>query len=95
MKSLELTETDVIPSLDEVNTKYFVTLKGSLTFCKNAVDFIGDKAEIKTILTKQKKSELVKQSTVELSLKQYLLCNYVVKSDIDKQVLLNEINRRI
>jgi hypothetical protein len=95
MKSYELTEIDVIPSLDEINTKYFVTLKGSLIFCKETANFIGDRAEIKTILTKQKKSELVKQSTVELSLKEYLNNNYIVKSDIDKNVLINEINKRL
>ena len=35
VKLYELTENDEIPSLDEMNTKYFVTLKGNFEFCQN------------------------------------------------------------
>jgi DNA repair exonuclease SbcCD nuclease subunit len=95
MVSMELTEMDIIPSLNEFNVKYYVTLKGSFQFCQQAAEQIGDKAEIKTILTKQKKNQIVRQSTVELSLKSYLINNYKLLSDISRETLLEEVNKRL
>ena len=94
-KEIELNEQDVIPEFDEINTKYYVTLKGSLDFCQKTSMIIGDKAEIKTMITKQKKSQFKKQSTVELSLKEYLNNNYKMTSDISKEILIKEISNRL
>lgn len=95
MKALELTEKDVVPSLDEINTKYFVTLKGDFQFCQKTSNLIGNKAEIKIVLNKQKKSQVKQEDTIELSLKQYIDNNFNSKFDIPKDVLINEINKRL
>lgn len=95
MKSYEFSEGDVIPEFDELNTKYYVILKGNLQFCNKMATLISDKAEIKTILDKQKKSQIKRQSTVELSLREYLNNNYKLQSDISKEILIKEISERL
>lgn len=95
MVKLEIKEGQDYPALDELNTKYLLTISGSHKFCQDAGEHFKGQAEMKFAPHRQKKAFVIKNTNNLKALEEYILKTYQPHYGIDNQTLLETLKGRL